>query len=199
MQAAAAAPQPYCLQPVPQSQLVLPCLLRRLLQQGDHKGAQLLALHHQRGPHFSRSLEWLLFTALDRDYCALSSAGSTPAAASANGHAAAQPTELPSAAHALARGPSQSALQGGLLQAAFNLVRRFEQWRDVVVNVSRKTDATMWPLLFAVVGKPSAQLRQLLQSGQVRAPVRLLHAACCIALPNTLLPDVAPRSGHALG
>jgi len=178
---------------------VLPCLLRRLLQQHDRTGAQLLALHHQHGPHFSRSLEWLLFTALDRDFCGLSSAGSTPVASpdgrDPSGHAGA-PEDAPAdgqRAHAHAEASTSDAdgagappLQNGahrsqswripggmgpcsLLQAAFDLVRRFEQWRDVVVNVSRKTDATMWPLLFSVVGKPSAQLKQLLQGGQVRA------------------------------
>ncbi|KAF5828400.1 RIC1-domain-containing protein [Dunaliella salina] len=45
-----AAPPPPSFHPVPESQPVLPCLLRRLLQ---------------AGPHFSRSLEWLLFTALE--------------------------------------------------------------------------------------------------------------------------------------
>jgi hypothetical protein len=55
VQVSSSAAQPYCLVPVPQSQLVLPYLLRRLIQQHDTAGAHLLAQHHQHGPHFSRS------------------------------------------------------------------------------------------------------------------------------------------------
>lgn len=69
------------------------------------------------------------------------------------------------------------AVRPALLRAAFDLIRCFPQWRDVVVNVSRKTDAVMWPLLFAVVGKPSTLLQQLLRSGQVRPLSRCPAAA----------------------
>ena len=51
--------------PLPESQPVLPCLLRRLLQQGKASAAAQLARHHATAPHFARSLEWLLFTALE--------------------------------------------------------------------------------------------------------------------------------------
>ncbi|KXZ55895.1 hypothetical protein GPECTOR_2g1446 [Gonium pectorale] len=54
-----------CFHPIPESQPVLPCLLRRLLQRGAFKEAVMLARRHARGPHFARSLEWLLFTALE--------------------------------------------------------------------------------------------------------------------------------------
>lgn len=148
-----ALPHAYCLMPIPQSQPVLPCLLRRLLLQGDRHGARVLAQHHQPGPHFPRSLEWLLFSALDHDFSAPS--GSE---ASASGDLAAAAPAAPTPRNAAAP----------LLNAAFDLVRRFPQWRDIVVNVSRKTDATMWPLLFSVVGLPSKLLDHLLRARQVR-------------------------------
>lgn len=56
-----------CFLPVPESQPVLPALLRRLLQQGALREALALAARHEGGPHFRRSLEWLLFTTLDME------------------------------------------------------------------------------------------------------------------------------------
>lgn len=56
-----------CFLPVPESQPVLPALLRRLLQQGAKLAALALAKRHEAGPHFRRSLEWLLFTTLDME------------------------------------------------------------------------------------------------------------------------------------
>jgi hypothetical protein len=56
-----------CFHPVPESQPVLPCLLRRLLQRGALAEAHALARRHESGPHFHRSLEWLLFTALEME------------------------------------------------------------------------------------------------------------------------------------
>lgn len=56
-----------CFLPVPESQPVLPALLRRLLQQGALPEALALAKRHEGGPHFKRSLEWLLFTTLDME------------------------------------------------------------------------------------------------------------------------------------
>ena len=46
---------------------MLPCLLRRLLQRGALADAVALARRHERGPHFLRSLEWLLFTTLEME------------------------------------------------------------------------------------------------------------------------------------
>jgi hypothetical protein len=43
---------------------------------------------------------------------------------------------------------------------------------DVVVSVSRKTDASLWPALFSAVGSPSAVLEMLLDTGS------LTSAAC---------------------
>lgn len=80
-------PHTFCLVPVPQSQPVLPCLLRRQLQHAHFRSARRLARLHQHGPHFSRSLEWLLFTSLDFDYSEGDvesvASGAHPAAASA--------------------------------------------------------------------------------------------------------------------
>ena len=184
--ASAGPPHAYCLLPVPQSQPVLPCLLRRLLLQGNGRGARLLAQHHQCGPHFSRSLEWLLFSSLDHDFgAARSASGSAELLHHANSPAhmarsgANGPLDVPQGATAQrsrgtgsARHRQQSGVaavtQPGLLQGVFDLARRFPQWRDIVVNVSRKTDATMWPLLFSVVGQPSSLLEQLLRAGQAR-------------------------------
>lgn len=47
--------------------LPAPPLVRRLLQRGAFPEAVSLARRHVRGPHFARSLEWLLFTALEND------------------------------------------------------------------------------------------------------------------------------------
>lgn len=46
---------------------MLPCLLRRLLQQEAEGEALALARRHALGRHFGRSLEWLLFTTLDQE------------------------------------------------------------------------------------------------------------------------------------
>lgn len=144
----------FCLMPAPQSQPVLPCLLRRQLQHGHARGARRLARLHQHGPHFSRSLEWLLFTSLDHDFC--------------QGDVEDAPGDSPDfGGFGGLGGVAEDGMQT-LLRSAFYLIRSFPQWRDVVVNVSRKTDAVMWPLLYSVVGKPSSVLQQLLHAGQVR-------------------------------
>ncbi len=52
-------------QVLPETQPVLPCLLRRLLHQSRPQEAYSLAKRHASAPHFARSLEWLLFTALE--------------------------------------------------------------------------------------------------------------------------------------
>lgn len=52
-----------------------------------------------------------------------------------------------------------------LLASAVDLVLSFRQCLDVVVSVSRKTDAALWPALFSAVGSPAALLEQLLDTG----------------------------------
>ncbi len=56
-----------CFHPLPESQPVLPCMLRRLLQQNKFQEALTLARTHAYAPHFARSMEWLLFTTLEMD------------------------------------------------------------------------------------------------------------------------------------
>lgn len=61
----AGAALPPSFHTIPESQPVLPCLLRRLLQRDATHEARALALRHAASPHFTRSMEWLLFTALE--------------------------------------------------------------------------------------------------------------------------------------
>ncbi|GMH38535.1 hypothetical protein BSKO_06419 [Bryopsis sp. KO-2023] len=141
-----------CFYPIPESQPVLPCLLRRLLQRGAFREARLLAQKHQElGLHFSRSLEWLLFTSLEFE--------------------GAQRSKHKKGHHAT----SSSSNDQKLLKNAASLVRSFPQYPDVVVSVARKTDAQYWPLLFDAVGRPSKLLDRLLRQGA-------LHGAACLLI-----------------
>lgn len=76
-----------------------------------------------------------------------------------------------------------------LLQAAVDLVLSFTpQCWDVVVSVSRKTDAALWPALFSAVGSPAALLELLLEGGA------LISAACFLIVVDRcvrLAPAVA--------
>lgn len=54
-----------CFEPTPQAQPILPCLLRHLLQRNKGEEAVELARLSATRPHFSHSLEWLLFTVFD--------------------------------------------------------------------------------------------------------------------------------------
>ena len=69
---------------------------------------------------------------------------------------------------------------GPLLQAAAQLIRHFPVFRDVVVSVARKTDAQMWPALFAAVGSPGALLEALLDVGALQS------AACCLLIVDRI-------------
>lgn len=61
----------------------------------------------------------------------------------------------------------------GLLASASDLVRAFPAlFPECVLAVARKTDAQLWPGLFAAVGRPSALLEALQESGA------LASAAC---------------------
>ena len=149
------------LHPVPESQPVLPCLLRRLLQKGGaFEEAVSLARCHESGPHFMRSLEWLLFTALELE--------------DTRQHDTAKGDQSTSNV-----GPEGSGLGcsvSHLLSSAAALVRRFPlHHADVVVSVARKTDATLWPPLFTAVGPPSDLLESLLATGA-------LGSAACFLL-----------------
>jgi hypothetical protein len=48
-----------------------------------------------------------------------------------------------------------------LLAAAAELLLAFPGHADVVVSVSRKTDASLWPALFSALGSPGALLEHL--------------------------------------
>jgi hypothetical protein len=194
-----------CFYPIPESQPVLPCLLRRLLQQGAFTDALLLANKHQRGPHFARSLEWLLFTALEAE--------TTKPAAKRTSYGmyrtitdAHRPSDALKRHHSDGKGAQQQQQQqqspgtphmphtpsrrGGhsslpipitpLLNSAAELVRSFSQFADVVVSVARKTDASLWPALFTAVGSPSVLLEGLLEGGQLRS------AACFLLVVDRL-------------
>jgi RIC1 len=54
------------------------------------------------------------------------------------------------------------------------------QFADVVVSVARKTDAAMWPALFAAVGSPAAVVEGLLGAGALQS------AACCLLVVDRL-------------
>lgn len=58
-----------------------------------------------------------------------------------------------------------------------------------MVSVARKTDAAMWPALFAAVGAPSALLEGLLGAGA------LASAACCLLIVDRI---EGPAPAHAL-
>lgn len=69
---------------------------------------------------------------------------------------------------------------GPLLQAAAQLMRHFPAFRDIVVSVARKTDAQMWPALFAAVGSPGNLLEALLDVGALQS------AACCLVIVDRI-------------
>ena len=69
---------------------------------------------------------------------------------------------------------------GPLLHAAAQLIRHFPAFRDIVVSVARKTDAQMWPALFAAVGSPSNLLESLLDVGALQS------AACCLLIVDRI-------------
>ena len=66
-------------------------------------------------------------------------------------------------------------------------MRQFPQNRDVVVSVARKTDAQMWPALFAAVGVPSSMLDSLLEAGMLQS------AACCLLIVDRI---EGPQAAH---
>jgi hypothetical protein len=164
---ASGEPPSLALHPHPEAQPVLPCLLRRLLQRGRAADAAALARRHAAGPHFARSLEWLLFTSLEADAGAARPAAPAPA----------PPAPLSVALLGLARPPPpQPPAAGPLLVAAARLVAQFPQAAEIVVSVARKTDAALWPALFAAAGAPSALADGLAAAGALRA------AACALVI-----------------
>lgn len=127
------------------------------------------------GHHFTRSLDWLLFTSLDWNASCpkqqLTSLGvfadSTTAAAAGRPARKANPATLP-------------VLISPLLSRAAELIRLFPAHEDVVMSVARKTDASLWPALFTAVGSPGALLQSLLRSLALEA------AACFLIVVDSL-------------
>ena len=67
------------------------------------------------------------------------------------------------------------------------------QFADIVVSVARKTDAAMWPTLFAAIGIPSEILINLLEQGALQS------AACCLVIVDNLEgPSAAHKLCHKL-
>ena len=55
-----------CFEPTPKAQPILPCMLRHLLRVGERGAAIGVARRCAGKPRFTHSLEWLLFSALNR-------------------------------------------------------------------------------------------------------------------------------------
>lgn len=130
------------------TQPTLSVLLRRLLSAGRaaEAGAVADAAAASGAPHFARSLEWLVAAAL-------------VAGGEGGGRGAAADTATPPP----------------LLTAATDLARRFPAaFADMIVAVARKTDAALWPRLFAAAGPPSDLLCDAAAAGDLDG------AACCL-------------------
>ncbi|CAI5939654.1 unnamed protein product, partial [Closterium sp. NIES-65] len=131
---------PCLLRHLLQAQPILPCLLRHLLQRNKMEEAVQLAHLSATRPHFSHSLEWLLFTIFDAETSSAS--------------ARRRRKEVK-------KGPS-------LLDRACELIRHFGEYRDVVVSVARKTDSRHWPDLFASAGNSNTLFEECFENKQYR-------------------------------
>ncbi|GFZ06822.1 quinoprotein amine dehydrogenase, beta chain-like [Actinidia rufa] len=117
-----------CFEPSPQSQTILHCLLRHLLQRDKSEEALRLAILSAEKPHFSHCLEWLLFTVFDAEI----------SRQSANKNQISVP---------------KSATNCFLLEKTCDLIKNFPEYFDVVVSVARKTDGRHWADLFSAAGR----------------------------------------------
>ncbi|XP_024532297.1 RAB6A-GEF complex partner protein 1 [Selaginella moellendorffii] len=113
-----------CFEPIPQAETILPCLLHHLLQRNKQDEALQLAKLSARNPHFSHSLEWLLFRVFDGAIFRQNPKSNLEV----------------------------STKKTSLLEQVCELIRNFPEYPDVVVSVARKTDGRHWPLLFAAAG-----------------------------------------------
>lgn len=127
-----------CFEPSPQAQPILPCLLRHLLQRDKLEEAVELAGFSANRPHFSHSLEWLLFTVFDAEM------------ASQHGK------------------KNRGKVGTPMLDKACELVRRFPEYLDVVVSVARKTDSRHWAELFAAAGVSTQLFEECFDRKQYR-------------------------------
>jgi hypothetical protein len=167
-----------CFEAAPKSQPVLPCLLRHLLRRGADGDAAALASAAEGRPHFTHSLEWLLFSALDAH---VSRRGSMSA------HAGGLQRSLSIAALDgasmlnMAAAPSLPTVPASsVLARAVALIASFPEFPDVVVSVARKTDEKEWRALFAATGSPSALFEACLDTGRLRT------AACYLLIIDKL-------------
>lgn len=123
---------------------MLPALLRRLLQQGALPEALALAKRHEGGPHFKRSLEWLLFTTLDME-----GSKCKPGKTGGGGGASMQQQQQQSGLHVLQGGFTAAGAAAGVLgrQGKVCAVRmhaecvqaRFHFWRSGAVMLHAYT------------------------------------------------------------
>jgi hypothetical protein len=65
-------------------------------------------------------------------------------------------------------GPRAQRRAGPLLLAAARLIAQFPQFSEIVVSVARKTDAALWPSLFAAVGSPAKMCQGLLRADKLQ-------------------------------
>ncbi|GMJ00926.1 hypothetical protein like AT3G61480 [Hibiscus trionum] len=115
-----------CFEPTPQTQTILHCLLRHLLQRNKSEEALRLAQISAEKPHFSHCLEWLLFTVFDAEISRQNV------------------------------NKNQISIQKqnvSLLEKTCGLIRNFPEYLDVVVSVARKTDGRHWADLFTAAGR----------------------------------------------
>lgn len=124
--------------PLPESQPVLACLLRRLLRKGQFQDALYLADLYSLRPHFPRSMEWLLFTSLESNAKQQEEKGL----------------------------PIKEA--GIELMKTAELISQFPQSSELVISVARKMDAEMWPSLFQAAGSPITICETLLHDGALQ-------------------------------
>ena len=143
--------------PVAERQPVLACLLRRLLLNNRLEEALQLADSYSQGPHFARSMEWLLYTALDAAF-----------------HEHDARPSLEDSANKDKRHSSE-------LSKTIELVSNFSQFSQLVVSVARKVDASMWPLLFDAAGSPARLCESSIHNGE------LDHAAAYLLIIHDVM------------
>jgi len=122
--------------PMPKTQPLLSPLVRYLLNQGAKEEARKLISRSTRHPHFSHSLEWLVFTVLEKEYSMLE-------------------------AEREIKGANNKSLY--TLEGVIDLIQDFSIFVDVVVRVARKIDPVHWKLLFSQSGKPCALFEKALE------------------------------------
>jgi WD40 repeat protein len=114
--------------PLPKSHPVLSPMVRYLLSHGAKVEARELAKRSTSHPHFSHSLEWLVFTVLEKEY------------------------SMSTREREIRELNSKSCYT---LTGVVDLIKDFSNFVDVIVRVARKIDPIHWKLLFSQTGEPS--------------------------------------------